>query len=524
MEDAENATDYYKETAKINFKPSFVLITIDTHPSMFVPKIDEDDAESCPFKDILLACYEVADSLVLSTSRSNYNQFGILLADEDGKATLVNVQNNLLDTIKFLKELSSQSIDYLKTKYQRDANLDLAALFLLCKKKLREINSEYYKSTILFITNHDDPTKDSPQMKYAAINEVKSFAADNIIFELVTMTDSFDYTLFYNELFYVYSSQPPVEEIYPDKYGIVKKLSSLITYSTIKSRLKLFPFSNDHTKFLKVMKMNLARKAKLLNTHTVSIDGKMVMKVKPDPAEQAIYATDLNNGQRLEITSEERLRVFSDALPIGFHLQFVADRQTDIGMIIHKTSILVLDPHEELEGYFNQFWQYCVDNSKVLVCLNKVRLQESTYKTRYVELIPKYGNNSRLFLIKYIPFCDEVKLPKSLLTTQRMVMDNVDDEQKEAVKQLINDLTCDYDSQMFINPMYGRKKAYIKSKLLDLPAELVDDVTADSEENINEQIAETVTKIKTLFSISDVAQQGKKRKTINPSVAKKSRK
>lgn len=77
----ELETDEQDEnTTIVNFKPSFVLIAIDTHSSMFHTWNDDDDAdESHAFKDALRACYEIADSLILSTSRSNYNQFGIVL-------------------------------------------------------------------------------------------------------------------------------------------------------------------------------------------------------------------------------------------------------------------------------------------------------------------------------------------------------------------------------------------------------------------------------------------------------------
>lgn len=57
-------------------------------------------------------------------------------------------------------------------------------------------------------------------------------------------------------------------------------------------------------------------------------------------------------------------------LCLGLHLQYVCNRQLSAGLLLNHASILMLDPKEDLK-YFDEFWQYCVDNDKVLVCIRK---------------------------------------------------------------------------------------------------------------------------------------------------------
>ncbi|KAH1024083.1 uncharacterized protein LOC109545713 [Dendroctonus ponderosae] len=508
-----------ENTTTVNFKPSFVLIAIDTHSSMFHTKKndDDDDDETHAFKDALKACYEIADSLVLSTSRSNYNQFGIVLADEDQKASFIDVQNNLIDSIKFLKDKCSQSNEQLKANYERYADLDLAGFFLLCKKKFREISSAYYKRTLIYITNDDNPTKEDKQKKFTALSQAKSFEPNDINFKLVTMNKNFEISKFYNELFYLSSKGPITEELCLNKNALVEALSSKIILAYTKHKFNFYPFKGDRTRFLKVMRVNFIREAKLSNIHKASHDGKQLVKVKENASAQepVRFRLQLNNEKIIELDSKDKYSIIANNLPLGFHLQYVSDRHSNFGIVIDQVSLLLLDPKEELDQHFNQFWLYCIEKNKVLVCLKKYRHPS---EIRYVELIPKYANKQRLFLIKDIPFCEEYHVPRAV-HIEKALSSNIRETQKQAIRDLIEKLSFDYEPTIFINPSYAKKKAYVKAKLLELPEEIVEDTTSNADQ-IDEQITEIVVDFQNLFNVS-FAVQGQKRKLPTSRITKR---
>ncbi|XP_066245087.1 ATP-dependent DNA helicase 2 subunit 1 [Euwallacea similis] len=520
MNDFEAESKEYENTTTINFKPSFVLIAIDTHPCMFKVITDSEGNETHPFKEAITACYEIADSLIFATSRSNYNQFGIVLVNEDQKASLTEVEGNFLESIKTLKEISNKSSNELRVTYERTGDIDLAAFFLLCRKKFKEIKAAYYKRILILITNDDDPLKGDSQKKFVALNEAKTFEPCDITFELIPMTPNFDYKIFYNELFHLYSKPPTCEEICKDKDGLVQKLSNSLIYRYTKIQYKLFPFKNDYGRFLKVMKVNFIREAKLYNTSRATRDGRIVIKAKQNPDvrnREQKFTIFTDAIEYLEFDLKDKYDMYNK-LPLGIHLQYISDRQTDFGVVINQVSLIVLDPSEELRDYFEQFWQYCAENNKVLICIKKYR---HPVEVRYVELIPKYANEQKLFMIKDIPFCEEYKLPKCLIEAKPLVY-NTSNEQKDAVNSLIQELKWNYDPKMFSNLSYSKKKAYVKSKLLDLPEEEVEDPMGDIT-SMDEVIESIVPRIERLFGFSAIP-RGEKRKAGGSAASKRGKK
>ncbi|XP_030765990.1 uncharacterized protein LOC115890027 [Sitophilus oryzae] len=514
MDDQSQDIEDPQESLTINFKPSYVIVAIDTHSSMFKTRETDASGETHFFKDALTACFEIADSLLLATGSNSFNQFGVLLADEDHKASLIEVESNMLDSIKFLKEESGLSNAELKTKYERQSSLDVAAFFLLCKKKFKSIISAYYKRTIVFITNNDDPVDGDAQRKFTALNEAKTFEGNSINFEIVSMINDFDYTKFYNELFHLYSEPPTTDVICQDKHGIVEKLLPLIVFRYTKLRTRFYPFENDYGRHLNVMKMNFIRKARLLNNQKASVDGRMLKTVhvlrelgsnKPNPFK---YRLRLGVGEEpLRFNEKDRYDIEGNDLPLGFHFQYVSDRQSEAGVVVNKTSILAYDPKEDLE-FFQHFWQYCFDRNQVMVCIKKYR---NPAPIRYVELIPKFANNQRLFLIKNIPFAGQCHPPKAVVLNPLPDFE-VSVEKKDMVRLLIKGLSFDYSPKTFTNLSYAKKKAYVKSKLLDEPLEEVEDVFGNAAQSIDKEIGEVANRIKTLFNLPDSLPRGRKRK------------
>lgn len=78
----EEFEDEFTEQFK-TFKPSYVLIAIDTDSSMFKlrKEVCPDGSRETYFQNALYASYKVANALVLSTGVRNYNDFGVVLGE-----------------------------------------------------------------------------------------------------------------------------------------------------------------------------------------------------------------------------------------------------------------------------------------------------------------------------------------------------------------------------------------------------------------------------------------------------------
>lgn len=502
-EDSTNPETFYK--------PSFVLIAIDTDPSMFVK--NEDDGNT-PFKNCISACYNLANSLIFVQSKRNWSPFAIVLAREDASASFVNFNDNILKSIKFLKEKNEMSEEKLLDTYQRKGGLNLSSFFLLCKKKFKEVNSVFYKRTIIFITNDDNPVRGDKNQRFAALNEVKTFEANEMNFEMVTMNSNFDYKIFYNELFSIIKN-PLVETIVEDEEGLLEKLSSLVLVRFYQRKLLFFPFVNDQSRFLKIRQQSYIYEEKLYNNASISESGKLLKKV-PKLITDSIETFSLKHSQgAIEFSAEERNEIRETSIPIGYTLINVSDRVTDVGIVLTNPDIILIDPKEEL-SFFESFWQYCVDKNKVLVCVRKLRKCD---KIRFVEFIPKFANNNKLFIVKTIPFNDECKHPPTTLATDQNI--SYSKEKLSVTNELINTLTFDYDPKMFINPSSAKKKAYLRAKLLDEPQEEVEDVTLDSDA-IDKRLGEVGASFEKLFNLGE--DTGMKRKAASTAGRSKKKK
>ncbi|KAJ8919740.1 hypothetical protein NQ315_006269 [Exocentrus adspersus] len=462
-----------------NYKPIFVIIAIDTHPVMFRKREDS----SVPFKDCLSACHRLANSLLLANSQRSFNQFAVLLAKEEAPC-LINFGDNLIDTVKLLESKAALPNKQLADEYQRKGEFDLAAFFLACKKTFHDLKTAYYKRVLIYITDDDDPAKDAAK-RFTALNEIKTFSGSDINFEVVSTTPSFDYSKFYNELFSLLD-EPPMEQICEDEVGLVEKLTCSVLTRQSKMRIRLFPFKEDFTRALECFKLDFVSASKLLNTK-VRKDGqsiKLATETQGEIGGPSSYFKEKGEGV-VKFDPYERCCLLDNTIPQGLTLLYVSKRTTDVGYVLSKPFLLA--PQEKEDMHFHKFWQCCVKNEKVLVCLLK---RKQPGKRRFTELIPVVVNNSPLFLVKYIPFANEIILPKK--------EEYAEPEEDE-------------------DPCYRKKKAYVKAKLLDEPMEEVTDVTFDVSA-LNEHLREVGDMINKNF----VFAQERKRKA--PASASRSKK
>lgn len=171
------------------FLPSFVIFAIDTHPTMFA----QTDGET-PFHQAIMACYNIADSLVLTANVKH--QFAVVLADSKNQE-VVQFSNTIPDAVKLLGKISDY--DDLRGMYERTAPFDLAEFLLTCKKKLLDVNSSAFRRTIVYVTNDDDPAKGNAEL--LKITQVtKSFPEFKIWLKIVTTNPKFQCAVLYSAL------------------------------------------------------------------------------------------------------------------------------------------------------------------------------------------------------------------------------------------------------------------------------------------------------------------------------------
>ncbi|KAK9891210.1 hypothetical protein WA026_013525 [Henosepilachna vigintioctopunctata] len=449
------------------YKPSYVLIAIDTHNSMF-----KSDGAPSPFKNCLLAAYRLCDELLLKSDKRGYSPFAIILHDNDEKMNLINFQDNMIQTTKLLKELRLLSENQLKAKYMRDYDVELTSFFQSCKKKFKDISTNFYKRILLFITNDPDPVNGDKNKRFTALNEAKNFQENDIVFQVIVPNEDFNFDVFYSELFSLLP-QKPLNIICEDEEGVYDKLSSTICLKLPQRKMCFYPFADDLTKYMYVYKKSYIKYPRLLNNDFMAEDGTSVIRTRranpendegPQNNQEFILqnADTKHKFHELIFDLGDKLESRRNEFPIGYTLLYVSHRLTSVGEVIGEPKIVETDPKEELP-YFNEFWQYCVNNQKVLVCAKKMTASDDP---RAVEFIPKLINTNKVFLVKQIPFADEIEEPEEAIPRDEIPATQ---KQIEVTDRLIDQLSVDFSCSYLVDLEYMRKEWYLKSKLLSEP-------------------------------------------------------
>ncbi|XP_023014023.2 ATP-dependent DNA helicase 2 subunit 1 [Leptinotarsa decemlineata] len=485
----EEESDYEEGDSEVfekSFTPSYVVIAIDTHSSMF--KANKEG--KLHFRSCLEACYALADSLIFKSDKRTWSPFSIVLAGE--QTALINFQHNILDSVKLLKAKTQLKDDEIVKEFQRQKELDLGTFFLSCKKLFHEIKTTYYKRTLIYITNDDNPVNNK-NTKFTALNEAKNFGGNQIEFEVVPTVENFNYKLFYNELFSLIGG-PRVEEICIDTDGLLQKLSASVVMKNNK-HLNFYPFKDDPTRFIKCLKEEYMFSSSH-NNIMVTKDGKKVINHTVEFDDNTSYRfriKDCDRADSAQFTLSEKEACLDYSLPKGITLLYVSDRVVDVGHVLTKSFLLKEDPKEDLP-YFKKFWQSCVDMNKVLVCMLKL---SQGGKVRYDELIPVKVDGSPMFLVKGLPFANEISYPLKQEYPERVA----DEKQRISIQNLVDKMTFDFDLKMVPDVLFQKRRAYVKSKLLDEPIEEVNDVAFDRD-TLDSHLREVVEEIHSTFSLS----------------------
>lgn len=483
-QDSENPDNQEEYTS--HFKPSYVIVAIDTHCSMF-----KSDGQPTPFKNCINALYRLSDFLLLKSDKRGWSPFSVCLYDKDEKASLVNFKDNMIKTTKLLKLKSNLSEEELKNEYMRDSDLDLAYFFQFCKKKFKDISTKFYRRILIFITNDPDPVVGDASKRFTALQEAKNFEENDINFQLVVTNEEFEYDKFYTELFSLVDK--PQEIICEDEEGLFEKIISTICFRHSQRKLRFYPFADDFTKSMTVIRKGYIKKARILNNNFVAKDGTLVKRTKKPSSEQmpSHVSYILRNRKKKKkfyeqkFSEDEKKGANPKRFPVGYTLLYVCQRLRQKGEVIKKPEIVEADAREELP-YFNQFWQYCINNDKVLIC---AKVMKKGASPKPVELIPKLVHNTKVFLDKVIAYANEYFEPeiKEGRNEEKVVLT---EEQINVTDALIKQLTFEFQSSLLINKPYLNKVNYLKSKLLEEDRNEVRVRELLSREEIDDKIAD----------------------------------
>ncbi|XP_072401207.1 uncharacterized protein [Diabrotica undecimpunctata] len=488
--EGEHESDYEEGDSEIfspSFKPSYVVVAIDTHSCMF----KKGENGKMPFRMCLEALAEVMETLIFKKDTRSWSPFAVVLAGAD--TPLISFSQSVLDTIKLLQEKCKQTDADLITQYQRKTVLNLSSFFLTCKKVFHEIKSVFYKRSLIYLSNDDKPVTDKTA-RFTAFNEIKTFAASQIEFQVIPTIQDFKYNFFYNELFSIIGN-PKREEICTDTEGLTEKLSSLIMVAINEYQVLFYPFRDDPERFLKCKRFSFTTNIQLYNSFMTK-DGKKVINTNA-PSNEPVYfkirSSDPNlDHMRFDSLEKESLR--DNVTPKGLTLAYIGDRQIGLGHMFFSSHLIKVDPTETLP-FFNKFWDHCVHSKKVLVCFSKNNQPD---RPRYVELIPIIANGQQMFLEKRLPFGNEIVLPFKATFPE----EEVDDKRKLAIKKLVDQLTFDFNPKMLPDISLQKKKAYVKAKLLGTFPEPVNDVQVDNTV-LDGVLEDIVTEIQQKFNFGD---------------------
>lgn len=487
-QDSDFEEETNKAEAPVEYKPSYVLIAVDTDKSMFE---NYEHSEQSPFRATLDACYTIIDSIVLSGQQSLKGPVGITLADNDVKKTsFIEFEQPIPEAIKLLKSTKNQREDELESNFERKGSFDLADFFLLCKNKLLNVKTDAYRRTVIYITCDDNPIGSDPKRRFKVINESQKFASIDIRLIVVTFKPNFDVKSFYSEVLEASKSEP-IEKV--NSSYLTEKLSYLIQKKVSQRNTKFYPFIGNTECYMEVNVSKPTTSNRVMKNMYVTRDTQEEVKKTIQQKHGDSYMCTYNKEEPgLEITVGEYQILGETSIPVGYTLSYVGKPVLQTGWVL-SPPYLMKKHSKETQELFEMFWQFCRDNDKCLFCYQKLKRGSTV---RFVELIPKLNKNVRQFLVKILPFAPEIHY--DVTEQENEITFSVDEE--NAMSNLIDSLTIDYNADTFQDPVEGRKKAYIKSQLLGEKLEKLDDgIVPDS--IIDKRISPYIGKLKDLDTV-----------------------
>lgn len=300
------------------YEAAVVLIAVDTHPNMFI------DNE---FKNCMRALKRIVEYLIVHVQDK---RLAVLLAHNDSNiAKLVDFKTTMQETVLAIDKLLQMNNNTLIKNYMC-GNVDLASFFLLCKKELLESDFRSRNKIMLFLTNNDDPFKNNVNEKGRLLIETATFAPSNIRLAVTALSENFDYQQFYAELLQLAKSFL-IADCCLDPDGIFDKLLNYIQPEVYRQKFKLYMCSKNKDYYINVHIQHFARTVKLNSNYALTKDRNVEVKKKYLSSEVSPKHVININGENLQVSGEEVVKMRHNALPRGFFLLCISDDITQTG-------------------------------------------------------------------------------------------------------------------------------------------------------------------------------------------------
>ncbi|CAH1986602.1 unnamed protein product [Acanthoscelides obtectus] len=489
--------------------PSHIIIMIDTHPKMFIK--DDVNQSDISFRNCLAAVAQMAEAILFETSTC---PFAIVLAKKDN-IVLRHFKDNMIETIRFLNEKLKNTDDELKKEYMRDISepLEFSNFLLHSKKVFLDAAKTYYKRILLFLTNNDNPHI-AQGAKYSIINEAKSLKHADITFKIIATSESFNFAMFYNEIFEA-AEQNFTEEVCVDVDALKEKLTAIAGSIQGHKKVNFYITMEDAEHVIKCYKFKSFKKHRILNNASYTRDGSQVVKTNAPPVYK--YKVVCKYGYSLYDFDKEKFenKTLDCEIPYGYTFLYVTDQLVKAGENIHPPKILVCDSHEadEEKQLFRKFWDVLVECGKVFVCYEKSTRRN---KIEYAQLSPYLMNEDQVFLIQRIPFGTQVKWPLEMFNEadsaaaapiSKRVPQNTVSSLAEQLVDLMTDETFNF--KQLVHGKIKAKKDFVKSKLFDLPFDTTGPIEYTKKQEADAKLGSFVEKFTAVFP--PMPERGRKR-------------
>lgn len=153
----------------------------------------------------------------------------------------------------------------------------------------------------------------------------------------------------------------------------------------------------------------------------------------------------------------------------GITLLFMSKRVSSDGMALAPAFFMHLTKDSGRASLYNSIWSYCYNNNKVLICLYRAQIRSNS---KFVELSPVSYNNTAMFRVLNLPTSEYFDYNLNALKpeaepTYNAMLDDLS-------KSLIDKMKIKHSTDKLYDECYRKIVSYVKSKLLDIPEEMVE--------------------------------------------------
>lgn len=442
----------------------------------------------------------------------------------------------------FLNFTEENYFDY-ENKYGVDEG-KFANMIRLCGNMFQQCGFKLSNQTIVYFSDRETPHEANSQEFRKAIQKATDMEGQNIEFNLIPMTDDFNYDLFYRE-FISLSKDIDMESFEPTDPRLAREMIS-------DRKLKLdinkrcmghvnWNLGNDldlSVKFYNYYKKSVYPKKVALKTDDNSIIiGKIhyyIEKEDPDtgmPIRRELRSEEVEyelscGAEAIRVTEAEMIKINYPRQPI---LQLVGFKDRSVLKKDHfiRACNFIYPDDERIAGsakLFTALWMRCLENEKIAVCLFVARRKSKPY---YVALVPVTSAgedpspsayiNGDGFKVVYLPFAEQLN---KYDFKDWGVEVSPSDEGQEIVKKIMKKLKVKYNPSKIKDPALDEIQSKLLALAFDIKTEGAGEFQMLDTKKQDERIEQYFQDFEDLFGFDEATQKRKATGAANKAPAK----